>query len=171
MLSRWAGTPRVVGRPAMSKPSFTVMGTPNSSQDLSGRLSSSLAGVRVRSKSRTTMAFSWGPGARYGRCSGPAVRDSRSCGRGPRPSPGALRAPSSPRGRREGGPIRLVVRYAMEELKAPPSISRLWPTMKPEEAAQRKAQASPNSAGSPIRPVGFSLARRASSSSTVRLLR
>jgi hypothetical protein len=46
-----------------------------------------------------------------------------------------------------------------KNLKAPPSIRRLWPMMKPEEAAQRKAQASPNSAGSSMRPVGFSLAQ------------
>src|SRR5215472_14808357 len=37
--------------------------------------------------------------------------------------------------------------------------------MNPEEAAQRKAQASPNSAGSPTRPVGFDWPRLASISS------
>src|SRR5205085_1734160 len=37
---------------------------------------------------------------------------------------------------------------------APPS-SRFCPTINPDEAAHRKAQASPNSLGSPTRPVGF----------------
>src|SRR5215468_8776451 len=43
----------------------------------------------------------------------------------------------------------------MVELNAPPSSNRFWPTMKPDEAAHKNAQASPNSAGSPTRPVGF----------------
>src|SRR5438093_11578174 len=51
------------------------------------------------------------------------------------------------------------------ELKAPPSSNRFWPTMKPAEALHRKAQASPNSAGSPTRPVGFDWPRLASISS------
>src|ERR1700739_696752 len=37
--------------------------------------------------------------------------------------------------------------------------------MKPDEALHRKAQASPNSAGSPTRPVGFDWPRLASISS------
>ena len=45
--------------------------------------------------------------------------------------------------------------YPIVELNAPPSSSRFWPTMKPEQAAHRKAQASPNSFGSPTRPAGF----------------
>src|SRR5215831_11925816 len=43
----------------------------------------------------------------------------------------------------------------MVELKAPPSRRRFWPTMKPDDAAHKKAQASPNSAGSPTLPVGL----------------
>jgi hypothetical protein len=49
--------PRVVGRPAMSKLSFVVIGTPNSGADLSALSSSTLARVRARSKSRTTTAL------------------------------------------------------------------------------------------------------------------
>src|SRR6201997_1188102 len=55
--------------------------------------------------------------------------------------------------------------HPIVELKAPPSRSRFWPTMKPEEAAHRKAQASPNSAGAPTRRVGFDWPRLASISS------
>src|SRR5580704_12284351 len=55
--------------------------------------------------------------------------------------------------------------YPIVELKAPPSRSTFWPTMKPDEALHRKAQASPNSAGSPTRPVGFDWPRFASISS------
>ena len=45
------------------------------------------------------------------------------------------------------------IRSAMDELNAPPSSSRFCPTMKPMLAEHRKAQASPNSAGSPTRPA------------------
>ena len=44
--------------------------------------------------------------------------------------------------------------HAIDELKAPPSRIRLCPTMNPILAEHRKAQASPNSAGSPARPAG-----------------
>src|SRR6266851_4396725 len=55
--------------------------------------------------------------------------------------------------------------YPIVELKAPPSSNKFWPTMNPAEALHRKAQASPNSAGSPTRPVGFDWPRLASCSS------
>src|SRR4030081_3509560 len=64
----------------------------------------------------------------------------------------------SPRLRGEG-------HYPIVELNAPPSSRRFWPTIKPDEAAHRKAQASPNSLGSPTRPVGFVAPRLASISS------
>src|ERR1700745_1191942 len=51
------------------------------------------------------------------------------------------------------------------ELKEPPSSKRFWPTMKPDEAAHKKAHASPNSAGSPTRPGGLDWPRLASISS------
>src|ERR1700756_2617683 len=57
--------------------------------------------------------------------------------------------------------------YPIVELKAPPSSSRFCPTMNPDEAAHRKAQASPNSAGSPTRPAGTLAERSARSSSKV----
>src|SRR5260370_29954727 len=56
-------------------------------------------------------------------------------------------------------------RYPIVELKAPPSRSRFWPTINPDEAAHRKAQAAPNSAGLPTRPVGLVAERLASISS------
>ena len=46
---------------------------------------------------------------------------------------------------------------------APPSSRMFWPVMKPDLAPHRKAQACPNSSGSPKRPAGLSLARSASS--------
>ena len=64
-----------------------------------------------------------------------------------------------------GVPAQATVAHPIVELKEPPSSRRFWPTMKPAEALHRKAQASPNSAGSPTRPVGFDWPRFASISS------
>src|SRR5205823_1385930 len=50
---------------------------------------------------------------------------------------------------------------------APPSSRMFCPVMKPALSAQRKAQARPNSSGSPKRPAGFSLVRSASLASYV----
>ena len=127
----------------MSKLSFTVIGTPNSGAGASRCLSSARARLRARSKSRTTTALMlriepFDPGDEMVR----QFQRSRS----------VPRAPWRPAGARGGR----MVGHAIDELKAPPSSSRLWPTMKPDYAAHRKAQASPNSAGSPTRPVGFS---------------
>src|ERR1700749_2765965 len=63
-----------------------------------------------------------------------------------------------------------VSRYVLDELNAPPSSSRFCPTMKLMFAEQRKAQASPNSAGSPARPAGVPPSRSCTISSTGRLL-
>src|SRR5271170_6425643 len=68
-------------------------------------------------------------------------------------------------GRGVGGGARAVGVQPIVELNAPPSSSKFWPTMNPEEEAHRKAQASPNSAGSPTRPVGLDWPRLASISS------
>jgi len=45
--------------------------------------------------------------------------------------------------------------HPVMELKLPPSMTRFCPTMKPACAPQRKAQAWPNSSGSPTRPAGL----------------
>src|SRR3954451_17305072 len=78
-------------------------------------------------------------------------------------SPPAAEGVAPPLRRR--APLPSFPAYPIVELNAPPSSSRFWPTIKPELAAHRKAQASPNSFGSPTRPVGFVAERRASISS------
>src|SRR5438876_12189973 len=88
---------------------------------------------------------------------------ARSAALEPGRSPGYLS--SSQLLSRGAGEGRFVPGQPIVELKAPPSSSKFWPTMKPEEAAHRKAQASPNSTGSPTRPVGFVEPRLASISS------
>src|SRR6516164_1426057 len=82
----------------------------------------------------------------------------------------AASVPSRPAGRVEptsfaAAEAAAPASHPIVELKAPPSSKRFWPTMKPDEAAHKKAQASPNSAGSPTRPVGLVEPRLASISS------
>ena len=58
MKSLCSRKPKVVGRPATSKLSLTVIGTPASGPDVSPLSSKARAAARARSKSRTTTAFS-----------------------------------------------------------------------------------------------------------------
>jgi hypothetical protein len=55
------GRPQVVGRPATSKDSFTVIGRPSSDRrsPRASAASAARAAARARSKSRTTTALSW----------------------------------------------------------------------------------------------------------------